>query len=187
MQNRPNTAGMTDGLLMQKVKEGDLSQAAILFHRYHRKIYNYLGKMSGDYHTAEDLTQTVFEKLIQYRKSFDADQNFEGWIYRIAKNSFIDYTHQQKKQPAKFEINDQMTQLALVDQDMDTAEKEDKIHKALESLPVEYREVLVLTRFQKLKYHEVAVMMHTTEANIKIKVYRAIEKLRSNYFKLESI
>ena len=78
---------MTDGLLMQKVKEGDLSQAAQLFHRYHRKIYHYLGKMSGDYHAAEDLTQTVFEKLIVYRNSFDTDQNFEGWIYKIAKNS----------------------------------------------------------------------------------------------------
>lgn len=178
---------MTDGILMQKVKEGDLSQAAILFHRYHRKIYNYLGKMSGDYHTAEDLTQTVFEKLIQYRKSFDADQNFEGWIYRIAKNSFIDYNQQQKKRHAKVEINEQMMQVAQVDHDIEITENEDKIHKALEALPVDYREILILTRFQKLKYQEVAAMMNTTESNIKIKVYRAIEKLRSNYFKLESI
>ena len=82
---------------MQKVKEGDLSQASLLFQRYHRRIYLYLGKMAGDYHLAEDLTQNVFEKLILYRKSFELDQNFEGWVYRIAKNVFLDHTKLQNR------------------------------------------------------------------------------------------
>ncbi|MEP7320892.1 MAG: sigma-70 family RNA polymerase sigma factor [Saprospiraceae bacterium] len=178
---------MTDSVLMQKVKEGDLTQAAMLFHRYHRKIYHYLGKMSGDYHIAEDLTQTAFEKLIQYRNSFDSNQNFEGWIFRIAKNSYLDYTQKLKKSPTRTPLEDHMGEIANDDHESDKDEKEEKLHKALEALPMDYKEVLVLTRFQKMKYHEVAALLNTTESNIKIKVFRAIEKLRTNYFHLESI
>ena len=54
-------------------------------------------------------------------------------------------------------------------------------------LSEEQRELLVLTRFQHMKYEEVAVMMDTTVANIKVKVHRAIGKLREHYFQLEKI
>ena len=52
-------------------------------------------------------------------------------------------------------------------------------------LDEEQRELLVLTRFQHLKYEEVAMMLDTTVANIKVKVHRAIGKLREHYFELE--
>jgi RNA polymerase sigma factor (sigma-70 family) len=51
----------------------------------------------------------------------------------------------------------------------------------------EQRELLVLTRFQHMKYEEVAVIMDTTVANVKVKVHRAIAKLREHYFQLEKI
>jgi RNA polymerase sigma-70 factor (ECF subfamily) len=51
----------------------------------------------------------------------------------------------------------------------------------------EQRELLVLTRFQHLKYEEVAVMLDMTVPNIKVKVHRAIQKLREHYFELEKI
>jgi RNA polymerase sigma-70 factor (ECF subfamily) len=51
----------------------------------------------------------------------------------------------------------------------------------------EQRELLVLTRFQQMKYEEVATIMDTSVANIKVKVHRAIQKLREHYFQLERI
>ncbi|MBI3482413.1 MAG: RNA polymerase subunit sigma, partial [Bacteroidetes bacterium] len=56
---------------------------------------------------------------------------------------------------------------------------------SLAKLSEEQRELLVLTRFQHLKYEEVATIMNTTVANIKVKVHRAIGKLREYYFELE--
>ncbi len=176
---------MTDGMLMCKVKEGDLSKAAVLFERYHRKIYHFLGKMSGDYHTAEDLTQTVFEKLIHNRQRFDEDQNFEGWIYKIARNTFIDHYHAGKKlsvsqvDPA---VMHDAAEEASHDEEMDA-----RLQVALGRLSESDREILILTRFQKLKYIEVASMLSTTEANVKIKVFRAIDKLRTLFFQTENI
>ncbi|MBK7439156.1 MAG: RNA polymerase sigma factor [Saprospiraceae bacterium] len=177
---------MTDGLLMQKVKEGDLSQASLLFQRYHRRIYLYLGKMAGDYHLAEDLTQNVFEKLILYRKSFELDQNFEGWVYRIAKNVFLDHTKLQNRM-RKGSEEELIKAAELPDHQPSLDEAEQKLHTALAALPEQDREVLILTRFQKMKYIEVAALLGTTESNIKVKVYRAMDKLRTQYFQIESI
>jgi RNA polymerase sigma-70 factor (ECF subfamily) len=65
-------------------------------------------------------------------------------------------------------------------------EQYDRLHQALAGLPADDREVLVLTRFQKMKYQEVAAILGTTESNVKVKVFRALEKLRTSFFQLES-
>ena len=66
-------------------------------------------------------------------------------------------------------------------------EREKLLEKSLALLSDEQRELLVLTRFQRMKYEEVAMLMDTTVANIKVKVHRAIQKLREHYFQLERI
>jgi RNA polymerase sigma-70 factor (ECF subfamily) len=66
-------------------------------------------------------------------------------------------------------------------------EQEKLLARAMAKLSEEQREVLVLTRFQHMKYEDVAVIMETTVANIKVKVHRAIAKLREHYFELEKI
>jgi len=176
---------MTDELLMQRVKEGDLSQAAVLYRRYHQRIYLYLGKMGGDYNAAEDLTQTVFEKLIHYRQSFNSDQKFENWVFRIARNAFVDQVKLNGKMPKAHNV-DMVDLHNLKEEQESTADQDALLNKALNALHPEDRELLVLTRFEKLKYAEVANLLGTTEANIKVKVFRAIEKLRNQYFKLST-
>jgi RNA polymerase sigma factor (sigma-70 family) len=59
------------------------------------------------------------------------------------------------------------------------------LHRSLSLLSEDQRELLVLTRFQQMKYEEVALIMDTSVANIKVKVHRAIAKLRDHYFELE--
>ncbi|MEP7268833.1 MAG: sigma-70 family RNA polymerase sigma factor [Saprospiraceae bacterium] len=177
---------MTDEQTMQRVKEGDLSKAAILFERYHQRIYLYLGKMSGEYETAEDLTQNVFERLIHYRSSFDPSQKFENWVFRIAKNSFIDYSRSKSRMPLKFDAD--VAEINNIGDVQDTQEEQiEQLNKAMAALHDDDRELLILTRYEKKKYHEVASLLGTTESNIKVKVFRAIEKLRTHYFKLSTI
>ncbi|MFY8035983.1 MAG: RNA polymerase sigma factor, partial [Cyclobacteriaceae bacterium] len=64
-------------------------------------------------------------------------------------------------------------------------EREALLHRSMAKLNEEDRELLVLTRFQHLKYEQVASILDTTVANIKVKVHRAIGKLREHYFELE--
>jgi RNA polymerase sigma-70 factor (ECF subfamily) len=71
--------------------------------------------------------------------------------------------------------------------DTTVEEREQILHKSMALLSEEQRELLILTRFQHMKYEDVAQVMDTSVANIKVKVHRAIAQLREHYFQLAKI
>lgn len=174
---------MPDELLMEAVSRGDLKQASALFDRYHKKIFNFLARMAGDRMAGEDLTQNVFYRMLKYRNSYDASMKFQAWIYRIARNVFFDYYKEQTK-TAAMDLSQVSDRLPADDEER-YQEQEQRLYQSLAMLPAEQRELLVLTRFQQMKYGEVARIMDTTVANIKVKVHRAMNRLRMHYFELE--
>ena len=179
---------MTDELIMEAVKNGDLQQASMLFDRYHKKIFNFLARMTMDRELAEDLTQNVFLRMIKYRSSYREGNRFESWIYQVARNIFSDHYQAHKNKHSGFIDVEKMSD-KVADHD-DEAQQEDRekiLHRSMALLTEEQRELLVLTRFQHMKYEEVAIIMETTVSNIKVKVHRAIAKLRKHYFELEKI
>ena len=73
----------TDEQIMNQVKAGELDNAAILFERYHVKMYNYFFRMNYNRDVSQDLTQNTFHRMLKYRKSFNNTMSFKNWIYRI--------------------------------------------------------------------------------------------------------
>jgi RNA polymerase sigma factor (sigma-70 family) len=179
---------MTDELIMEAVKRGELQQATLLFERYNKRIFNFLARMTMDRDLAEDLTQNVFLRIIKYRTSYREGNKFQSWIYQVARNVFSDHYQAHKNKFSDFvdveKISDHM---ADREESEEQDEKEKILHRSMAKLTDEQRELLVLTRFQQMKYEEVAAIMDTTVANIKVKVHRAILKLREYYFELEKI
>lgn len=169
---------------MEAVKNGELQQASVLFDRYNKRIYNFLRQLTNDSMLAEDLTQNVFLRLIKYRNSYREGNRFQSWIYQMARNVFADhYQSNKNKIESHVDVEKMSDQISTMEDDQD--EQEQLLHRSLAKLNDEQRELLVLTRFQHLKYEEVAAIMDTTVANIKVKVHRAIGKLREHYFELE--
>ena len=177
---------MTDEQIMEAVKNGDLQQASVLFERFHKRMFNFLARMTMDRDLAEDLTQNVFLRMIKYRNSYREGKRFQSWIYQIARNVFSDHFQATKNKTSDFIDIEKMSD-TIIDAEgaADQDEREKVLHRSLALLNEEQRELLVLTRFQQMKYEEVAVIMETTVANIKVKVHRAIAKLREHYFELE--
>src|SRR6187549_1933757 len=93
---------MTDELVMEAVKSGDLQQASLLFERYHKRIFNFLARMTMDRIVAEDLTQNVFMRMIKYRSSYRQGARFQSWIYQVARNIFTDYYQDAKNRKRGF-------------------------------------------------------------------------------------
>jgi RNA polymerase sigma-70 factor (ECF subfamily) len=179
---------MTDEMIMEAVKNGDLQQASLLFERYHKRIFNFLARMTMDRTVAEDLTQNVFVRLLKYRNSYREGARFQSWIYQVARNIFSDHYQDVKNQRRGF-IDVEKIEGIMADSD-DTVmmdEREELLHKSLARLDPDQRELLILTRFQHMKYEEVASIMDTTVANVKVRVHRAIGKLREYYFEMERI
>jgi RNA polymerase sigma factor (sigma-70 family) len=179
---------MTDEMVMEAVRNGDLQQASMLFERYNRRIFNFLARMTMDKDLAEDLCQNVFLRMIKYRSSYRTGARFQSWIYQIARNVFSDHYQKVKNRYSDFvdveKISDHM---ADNEDSQQQDEKEALLHRSMAKLTEEQRELLVLTRFQQMKYEDVADLMDTTVANIKVKVHRALIRLREYYFEMEKI
>ena len=177
---------MTDETIMEAVKNGELQQATLLFERYHKRIFNFLARMTMDRDLAEDLTQNVFLRIIKYRNSYREGNKFQSWIYQVARNVFSDHYQSVKNRFSDFvDVEKVSDHIGSNDDSEEQDEKEKLLHRSMARLTEEQRELLVLTRFQQMKYEEVAAIMDTTVANIKVKVHRAILKLREFYFELE--
>ena len=179
---------MTDEMIMEAVKSGDLQQVSLLFERYNRRIYNFLARMCMDGVVAEDLTQNVFLRIIKYRTSYREGARFQSWIYQIARNVFSDHYQTIKNRYSDFVDVEKLKDHIPDSEDREMQnEKEMLLQRSMARLTEEQRELLVLTRFQQMKYEEVAALMDTTVANIKVKVHRAIIRLREFYFEMERI
>lgn len=171
---------------MEAVKNGDLGKASVLFDRYHSRIFNFLARLCMDRDLADDLAQNVFLRLIRYRSSYREGNRFMPWIYQMARNTFADHYRMNKNQMNRHvDVEKVANSFTENSETMEQDEREALLHQSMAKLSEEDRELLVLTRFQHLKYEEVASILDTTVANIKVKVHRAIGKLREHYFELE--
>ena len=174
-----------DELLMEQVMQGNLHQASVIFENYNKKLYSFFVRLTYNSDLSHDLTQNVFLRMLKYRKSYKQGSKFRPWIYQIARNVLTDH-FRKSKWSSDYEDLEQAGKIPQEDHlDVQLTDQEQILHKSLLMLPEDQREVLVLSRFQEMKYEEIAQITNTTVANIKIKVHRAIKKLRTTYFELE--
>lgn len=167
---------------MLDVSRGNLDAMAHIFERYNKRLYNFYYQMTRDKALCEDMTQTVFYKVMRYRTSYKGGK-FVSWIFRIARNVFSD-SYQKSKKTSN---TDNIEIVAFKNSD-NKIERNDNIahlYNALDSLNTEEKELIVLNRFQGIKYDKIAEIVGSSEGAVKVKVHRIIKKLKTVY--LETI
>jgi RNA polymerase sigma factor (sigma-70 family) len=170
---------------MLLVKEGRLSELTVLFDRYHISLYNFFLKLTLNRAVSQDLTQNLFYRVIRYRESFEPGHgSFRSWIYRIARNVHLDHCKQEKNVPGRLSDPEETEQYLVEGPAGYSEEQYQLLDEALARLSPDQREVLVLSRYQGLKYEEIARIRNSSVAAIKVQVFRAIRQLRHFYFKL---
>ncbi|MEM7299430.1 MAG: sigma-70 family RNA polymerase sigma factor [Bacteroidota bacterium] len=174
---------MTDEQLMSLVKAGRLDYLNELFDRYSKRIYNYFLKSTLERSDSDDLTQELFIRVMKYRNSYKDGHSVQFWIFQIARNMVKDHFKKMKVHRDKFNVVEVMPD-AIDESDELALEKEKQLHIAMKSLPDDRRELLVLSKFQGLKYEQIAKMRDTTVSNIKVQVHRTIKELRDIYFSI---
>jgi len=170
---------LSDEYIMEKVKSGNIEYMTEIFNRYNNQILNYFFRLSGNLEDSQDLTQSVFLRILKYRKSFNQSKSFKSWIYGVSRN--IMNSHFQSRV-----INTEYSEINQLQESSNSDDENDlKLYKAINMLNDEYKELIILSKFQGLKYKEIAEMFSTTEASIKNKVFRALDKLRTLFFENE--
>lgn len=173
--------GQSDEFLMKKVKEGDLDKSAILFERYNIKIYNYFLRMTFDKQLSMDLSQNTFYKMLNYRKSYNPELSFKSWLFGVARNVFYDSVN--SKHSKTDSIENLKTEKQIEHDDCIDQYENEALQHAMETLSEDDRELIIMSRFQDIKYAEIAEIQGLTISAVKVKIHRAIKKLRGHYFK----
>lgn len=136
----------------------------------------------------EDLTQNTFLRMIKYKHTFQSDSNFKSWVFRIARNVHADhYRKTEKMKSSELDNYSFEAEELTVDDAIAKTDQEKLLYIALYRLKPEEKEVILLSKFEKLKYAEIAAIYETSISAIKTKVHRAMAELRQVFFELEKI
>jgi len=179
-----------DNVLMQKVRDGDLAKMAVLFERHHRPLFRYFLRLTGNREFSEDLVQDVYFRMLKYRHTYRDGNPFTSWMYQVARNVHLDGAQKRKGESPLFEERHDKSTPEPASGEPDPSEilrrRQDigLLRRALAALPVEKRDVLVLSRFQGLKYEQIADILACDVGTVKVRVYRAIKALSQIFFEL---
>lgn len=173
---------------MLRVRAGDLDKMGLLFERYHRELFGFLYHMSSNPDTSEDMVQTVFYRMLKYRHTFTGEGPFRTWMYHIARNVLNDTVQQNKRSAQQQDLGAYAERIGggvAADESLQREQELALLQDALARLSPEHREVLVLSRYQELKYEEIARILNTTEGAVKVRVHRAMNELKTIYLRFE--
>jgi len=175
---------------MLKVKLGDLDKMALLFQRYHRALYGFVYHMTGRQEQSEDMVQDVFYRLLKSRHTFTGEGEFKTWMYHVARNIIKDHYRKDKNAAHHFDAEGFAEKLpgtgTQADEAMQKKMELKQLQQAINALDEQSREVLVLSRYQEMKYADIAQILGISEGAVKVRIHRAINQLKSLYRPLET-
>lgn len=163
-------------VVLQSVK--DPSQFQYLYDKYFEAIFRFVLRRIDDEQTTADIVSQVFYKALKNLKSYRyKGVPFSAWLYRIAANEVAGFYKSSKKKQIYSLEEDLLTEIVE-----ENAEDIPIDHSALiekmKSLSDTEVEVLELRFFEEKAFAEIAYILEITEANAKMRTYRALEKLR---------
>ena len=128
----------------------------------------------------------MFLRILKYRNSFRGESKFSTWMYQIGRNAHIDHLRCQRPEIPMDEIwAEEPSPQPLPPQTAESEQEADMLSRALERLPLRKREVLLLSRFQDLKYQEIAGLLKCSVESVKVQVHRSLKELRRHYLELQ--
>jgi RNA polymerase sigma-70 factor (ECF subfamily) len=172
---------------MIAVRAGEIRQLGELFERYHRRLYGFFVRLTNQRSASEDLVQIVFYRILKYRHTYRDEGKFSAWIYHLARKVAADHFRKHAATPAPVDpadLHEQPDPAPPPSEQAATAEDVTLLRTALARLPLEHREVLVLSRLQHLEHKEIARLFDCSVGAVKVRAHRALKELRDVYFKI---
>ena len=170
--------------LLKKCLKGDKKAMEAIVINYQKPIFNYFFRNVRNREIASDLTQDIFLKVFSNLKKYNFSYKFSTWIYALSHNHLIDYYRKKKNISFSTYAHDGSDNLDFPDEKNLTREEElineeikDKVWNAVELLPEEYRELIIMRYVNGLKYDEISTILNIPMGTLKNKIFRAKKKL----------
>ncbi|HVY35903.1 MAG TPA: RNA polymerase sigma factor [Candidatus Paceibacterota bacterium] len=176
---------ITDETIARAVQKGDTEQFGVLMERYEEKLLRYGKRFLKDPDKITDAVQDVFIKCYQNIQSFDTDQRFSPWIYRIAHNTFINIIRENKKSPFHlFDFDTLVSHPTYSDPAVGEKEFETMralLEKNMGELSPQYQEILILYYLEELPYKDIADVLRIPVSTVGVRLHRAKEQLKKHF------
>ena len=165
--------------MIDELKKGNAETFEQVYNQYCDKVYSYFKKKTGCAEDAQDLMQTTFLKLWQYRSSLSPAYLLDQHLFHIAKTVFIDYLRKQNKAAqAKQEMLVKSNQPTETNPAMLYAVAS-QVTSVLSSMPLLRRQVFELNRLQGYSYKEVAELLSISVKAVDNNLAKALKQLRA--------
>ncbi|MBN2475327.1 MAG: sigma-70 family RNA polymerase sigma factor [Pirellulales bacterium] len=179
-------------LLLGYRHRGDRDAFSELVHRYERELYGYLRHYMGDAEMAEDVFQQTFLQVHLKCEQFEPGRKVRPWLYTVATNQAIDFQRRNRRhrmvsldrRTASGGADETGALIELLDspelgpdEEAEAAERQQQVRQAIENLPEQTKQVVILVYFQGLKYREAAEVLSIPVGTVKSRLHAAIQKL----------
>ena len=176
-------APASDEQLMLDWVAGDMAAFEALYGRHRTRLYRFLMRHLRDAALADEFFQDIWQKVIGARAGWAPDAPFGTWLYRIAHNRLGDHWRASKYRPPAPEDADERA-ARIPDPDtperhLSEFEQRRRLQLALDALPPEQREVIVLRLEQELTLEEIGAITGVGRETVKSRLRYAMDKLRA--------
>ncbi|MDF2627750.1 MAG: polymerase ECF-type sigma factor [Symbiobacteriaceae bacterium] len=175
---------LPDEQLAFQVQEGNTQAFADLVDRHKGRVYRTLFQVVGNDQDAQDLAQEVFLKVYRSLAGYRGDAAFTTWLHRLTLNLAFDWLRARKRRPLQVPLEPPadpeerpVREVASAEEGPeDLALRHDRhrqLHTAIQDLPDDYREVVMLHHFHHLSYQQIAERLDAPVRTIETRLYRA--------------
>jgi RNA polymerase sigma-70 factor (ECF subfamily) len=166
----------SDGLLVERCREGDRRAFEALVDRYQKPVFNAALRMLRNPEDARDVAQTVFLKVFEHLADYDPKYRLYSWIYRIALNESINVLDRRHRHEPI--VGDEVDERRGAEDEVSSQQIGLRVQRALMTLKPEYRAVIVLKHFVDLSYEDIGQTLQLPEKTVKSRLFTARQLLK---------
>lgn len=189
MQGMGENTRQSDEELMLSVQKGNMAAFEALYDRYNKRLFHFILRFVSERFQAEDILQEAFLRVLRARNSYRKGYQFSTYLFTIGRNLCLDTLkswerrHLLKNQDDYIErVPDQSKDIRKV---LEETEMKEILKNEIHALPLDQREVLLLSKYSGLSHGEIAQIVKSTPAAVKQKVYRAMISLKQKLKNLD--
>ena len=174
---------LKDEEIASLIQKGNTDIFEILIVRYTQKISRYISKFLSNREDVEDILQDIFIKCFVNINSFDIDQKFSPWIYRIAHNEAVNLLKKNSGKPFNFDIFGETFFIHPKAKEDSESETEREILKGhldeiLNDLDQKYKEIIVLYFYEDMSYKDISDVLKIPISLVGVRIQRGKEQIK---------
>jgi len=176
-----------EGALVRRAQAGDETAFREIVERYQSKVFSIIHGIVRQRNDVEDIAQQVFAKVYFSIRNFDFRSSLITWIYKITVNECFDYLRKKKVRKLVYESDmseDEVRRVENSEQPIDRAgradtslARRDYVFKLMDRVSGEEKSLLMLKEVEGYSVEELAGMLRMNENTVKVKLFRARQKL----------